>query len=201
MDINYIYTKIKDREPYINGWEEMKRASVIVPIVNIEERAYILFQVRSKKMRKQPGDICFPGGGIEKDETPKEAALREIKEELGFKSIDIIKELDILVRHNRLMIHPFLAEIKDIEELKINEEEVDSVFCVPIDELINIQPIVSEGKLIPKVSDDFPYDLVVGGKGYKFSEGVYKSIFYKYEDKAIWGITAAILENFIKIIK
>lgn len=201
MDINYIYTKIKDREPYINGWEEMKRASVIIPIVNIKGRLHILFEVRSKKMRKQPGDICFPGGGIEKDETPKEAAFREIREELGFKSIDIIKELDILVRHNRLIIHSFLGEIKELAELNINEMEVDSIFYVPIDELINIEPIVSEGKLIPKVPDDFPYNLVVGGKSYKFSEGIYKTTFYKYEDYAIWGITAAILENFIKIIK
>ena len=34
MDINYIYTKVKDREPYINGWEKFKRASVTIPLIN-----------------------------------------------------------------------------------------------------------------------------------------------------------------------
>lgn len=201
MDINYIYTKIKNRKSYINGWEDMKRASVIVPIVKVKDRLCILFEVRSRTLRKQPGDVCFPGGGIEVNETPKEAALRETEEELGLKSIDIIKELDVLVRYNGLILHSFLGEVKDLSELKISKDEVESVFYVPIDELLKIKPIVAKSRLIAEKPEDFPYNLVVGGKNYKFLEGVYKSIFYKYEDHVIWGITAAILENFINIIK
>ncbi len=201
MDINYIYTKIKNRESYINGWEDMKRASVIVPIVKVKDRLCILFEVRSRTLRKQPGDVCFPGGGIEVNETPEEAALRETEEELGLKSIDIIKELDVLVRYNGLILHSFLGEVKDLSELNISKDEVESVFYVPIDELLKIKPIVAKSRLIAEKPEDFPYNLVVGGKNYKFLEGVYKSIFYKYEDHVIWGITAAILENFINIIK
>ena len=201
MDINYIYTKIKNRESYINGWEDMKRASVIVPIVKVKDRLCILFEVRSRTLRKQPGDVCFPGGGIEVNETPEEAALRETEEELGVKSIDIIKELDVLVRYNGLILHSFLGEVKDLSELNISKDEVESVFYVPIDELLKIKPIVAKSRLIAEKPEDFPYNLVVGGKNYKFLEGVYKSIFYKYENHVIWGITAAILENFINIIK
>lgn len=201
MDINYIYTKIKNRESYINGWEDMKRASVIVPIVKVKDRLCILFEVRSRTLRKQPGDVCFPGGGIEVNETPEEAALRETEEELGLKSIDIIKELDVLVRYNGLILHSFLGEVKDLSELNISKDEVESVFYVPIDELLKIKPIVAKSRLIAEKPEDFPYNLVVGGKNYKFLEGVYKSIFYKYENHVIWGITAAILENFINIIK
>lgn len=201
MDINYIYTKIKNRESYINGWEDMKRASVIVPIVKVKDRLCILFEVRSRTLRKQPGDVCFPGGGIEVNETPEEAALRETEEELGLKSIDIIKELDVLVRYNGLILHSFLGEVKDLSELNISKDEVESVFYVPIDELLKIKPIVAKSRLIAEKPEDFPYNLVVGGKDYKFLEGVYKSIFYKYENHVIWGITAAILENFINIIK
>ena len=201
MDINYIYTKIKNRESYINGWEDMKRASVIVPIVKVKDRLCILFEVRSRTLRKQPGDVCFPGGGIEVNETPEEAALRETEEELGLKSIDIIKELDVLVRYNGLILHSFLGEVKDLSELNISKDEVEGVFYVPIDELLKIKPIVAKSRLIAEKPEDFPYNLVVGGKDYKFLEGVYKSIFYKYENHVIWGITAAILENFINIIK
>ena len=176
MDINYIYTKIKNRESYINGWEDMKRASVIVPIVKVKDRLCILFEVRSRTLRKQPGDVCFPGGGIEVNETPEEAALRETEEELGLKSIDIIKELDVLVRYNGLILHSFLGEVKDLSELNISKDEVEGVFYVPIDELLKIKPIVAKSRLIAEKPEDFPYNLVVGGKDYKFLEGVYKSI-------------------------
>ena len=46
-------------------------------------------------------------------ETPNEAALREINEELGLKDIEIIKEMDILIRHDGMIIHPFVAKVKD----------------------------------------------------------------------------------------
>lgn len=165
MDINYIYTKIKNRESYINGWEDMKRASVIVPIVKVKDRLCILFELRSRTLRKQPGDVCFPGGGIEVNETPEEAALRETEEELGLKSIDIIKELDVLVRYNGLILHSFLGEVKDLSELNISKDEVESVFYVPIDELLKIKPIVAKSRLIAEKPEDFPYNFSSWRKG------------------------------------
>ena len=54
--------------PYINGWENFKRASVTIPLVNYNNSLHILFEVRSKTLRNQPNEVCFPGGKIEKDE-------------------------------------------------------------------------------------------------------------------------------------
>jgi 8-oxo-dGTP diphosphatase len=55
----------------------------------------------------QRGDIVwnFPGGGMEQDETPEQACIREVKEETGYE-----------VRINKLLFHnrekySFLAEI------------------------------------------------------------------------------------------
>ncbi len=44
------------------------------------------------------GKITFPKGHIEKGETPKIAALREVTEETGYKEIQIIKKLGIVTR-------------------------------------------------------------------------------------------------------
>ena len=98
MNIKDIKNKIENNKSYINGWERMRRAAIIIPLVEINNEVCILFEVRAKKLNSQPGDICFPGGKIDGDETPKEAALREMFEELGIKSIDIINELDTVVR-------------------------------------------------------------------------------------------------------
>ncbi|SFC16844.1 NUDIX hydrolase [Clostridium uliginosum] len=197
MNIEKIKDKIEKITPYINGWERMKRASVIIPLVEIEDEVYVLFEVRAKKLISQPGDICFPGGKIDGDEIPKETALREAFEELGLKNIDIIKELDIVIRHDSTIIHPFLGIVNDIETIKINESEVDHVFYVPLQYLLTYEPVESIGKLVVKRAEDFPYNLIVNGESYKFREGKYRSLFYKYKDYVIWGITAEMLKSLL----
>lgn len=201
MEINDIKEKLNSKESYINGWEKMKRASIIIPLIDINEEVYILFQVRAKKLKSQPGDICFPGGKIDKCETPKEAALREINEELGLKDVEIIKEMDILIRHDGMIIHPFVAKVNNIEELEINEDEVDEVFYVPLSYLLEYSPMEVRNKLIVERGEDFPYHLIKGGKNYKFKTGEYISTFYQYKDYVIWGITASMLKDFVNNIK
>ena len=198
MNINDIKDKVKNNKPYINGWENMKRSSVIIPLIEVNNEVCILFEVRAKKLRSQPGDICFPGGKIDDNETPKEAAVREIFEELGVENIDIINELDIVVRYDGIIIHPYLGIIKDIKEINISENEVDHVFYVPVDYLLNHEPLEVKSKIYVERSKEFPYELIVNKENYKFREAHYRSLFYKYEDYNIWGITAEMLKNFLR---
>lgn len=198
MKIEEIRDKIKNEKPYISGWEKMKRSSIIIPLVKIDEEVFVLFEVRAKKLNSQPGDICFPGGKIDNDETPKKAAIREIQEELGIKNIEIIKELDTVVRYDGLIIHPFLGIVQDIEEININESEVDHVFYVPLNYLLEHTPLEINNRINIERAADFPYDLIVNKDKYKFREANYKSLFYRYEHYNIWGITAEMLKNFLE---
>ncbi|MFR0063407.1 MAG: NUDIX hydrolase, partial [Megasphaera micronuciformis] len=74
-------------------WPEHERTSsvlfnnvpcaVLVPFIKNAGGLDLLFEVRSKTLRWQPGDISFPGGKIEaSDVTPLAAAIRETGEEL-----------------------------------------------------------------------------------------------------------------------
>lgn len=198
MKIEEIRDKIKNEKPYISGWEKMKRSSIIIPLVKIDEEVFVLFEVRAKKLNSQPGDICFPGGKIDNDETPKKAAIREMQEELGIKNIEIIKELDTVVRYDGLIIHPFLGIVQDIEEININESEVDHVFYVPLNYLLEHTPLEINNRINIERAADFPYDLIVNKDKYKFREANYKSLFYRYEHYNIWGITAEMLKNFLE---
>lgn len=197
MDIENIKDKIKNIKPYINGWEKMKRSSVIIPLAKIEDEVCILFEVRAKKLNSQPGDICFPGGKIDKNENPKEAALRELVEELGVTKVQIVNELDTVVRYDGIIIHPFLGIIEDVSEININENEVDHVFYVPLNYLKSHKYIEVNSKVNIIRPKEFPYDLIVNKENYKFKEANYRSLFYRYEDYNIWGITAEILNNFL----
>jgi len=62
------YEKILDRLPekqIFIGKENYFPSVVFVPFVEINQVQYLLFQKRSDKIR-QPGEICFPGGGVER---------------------------------------------------------------------------------------------------------------------------------------
>lgn len=181
----------------------MKRASVLIPLVKKDNSYFILFQLRSKTMKHQPGEICFPGGKIEDNELPLEACLRETYEEIGIKEddINIISPLDIYVSHANLIIHPFLGLIKDMNNLNINKSEVDHVFLVPLKYLLDydVTCYTNDVKIIP--SDDFPYHKIPHKENYKFAKGDYPVWFYEYKNYVIWGITARILENFLEFIK
>ncbi|AQR96644.1 NUDIX hydrolase [Clostridium saccharoperbutylacetonicum] len=197
MDIENIKSKIKDIKPYINGWRKMRRSAIIIPIINVDGEVQVLFEVRSKKLNSQPGDICFPGGKIDDGETPKTAALREISEELGVSNIEIINELDTVVRFDGIIIHPFVGVIEDVKEININKDEVDHIFLVPLYYLINHKYLEVSSKIKIDRPKDFPYDLIVNKENYKFREAGYRSLFYKYEDYNIWGITAEMLQDFL----
>ncbi|MGG7177984.1 NUDIX hydrolase [Clostridium paraputrificum] len=201
MNIDNIKDRIKEMSPYINGWENMKRASIVIPLVEKGGEVCILFEVRAKRLNSQPGDICFPGGKIDKGEVPKETAIREFEEELGTKDIEIVNELDLLIRHDGMIIHPFLGIVNDINNIKISESEVDHIFYVPLNYLLSHDPLEVDSKIKIERSDNFPYHLIVNGENYKFKDGTYKSLFYRYEDYVIWGITAQMLRNFINMIK
>lgn len=189
--------------PYINGWESMKRASVAILMVDIDNKTNIVFQVRALHMRNQPGDISLPGGKIEENENPKKTVIREVCEELGLIKSDfhIAQELDLLVTHYGLIVHPFLGYIKNLNNIKINKDEVDHIFFVPIENLINIEPLQILSEINVNRSEIFPYNLINGGENYNFKKGTYKSLFYIYKNYTIWGMTALIVENFINFIK
>ena len=57
-------------------------SAVLIPLIQKDDGYHILFEVRSKKLQHQPGEVCFPGGRVEERETTLEAAVRETKEEL-----------------------------------------------------------------------------------------------------------------------
>src|SRR6478672_11446403 len=90
MELEKILTKLKMHTPSILGSEDFSKYAVMIPLIQKDSKVHVLFEVRSLELRSQPGEICFPGGKMDKqDRDERAAAIRETVEELGIKSEQI----------------------------------------------------------------------------------------------------------------
>ncbi len=198
--IDRVYEKFQDRKAKPIG--EFKRSSVMILLNEVGENINIIFEVRALTLKNQPGDVCLPGGKIEKGESPLEAALRETVEELNIdkEKIKIMGQMDYFISPYNFFMHPFVATVEDAVIVP-NKEEVDHIFEVPIEFFLENSPTCYEVDIVPSIKGDFPFSLIKNGKNYKFGKGTIPEYFYQYEGKVIWGFTALIVKNFIDIIR
>lgn len=196
-----IYKELHRRPVDIDKLDQLFDASVLLPIVETENGPAILFTIRAKTLRRQPGEICFPGGHVEcSDGGYLNAAIRETCEELGTapENIQILGDLDIFVTHGGPILHPFVGVLKQYKELKANKDEVDSILIVPLKFLLEQKPFVCEMDLADHPGEDFPFDLVPQRVRVWRKRKRYHVYFYQYEDYVIWGMTARILYGFLE---
>lgn len=176
--------------------------AVLLPLININGDYHILYEVRSEHV-PQAGDTSFPGGRIEKGETPKEAAIRETMEELNIQreNIELIGEIDYIVAHHRI-IYCYVGEIVGIDYRDIFPNiEVERLFTVPLDHLLENGPEIYHINFKQANKDQFPYHLVNRGMKYPFSQMKQAIPFYDLKDETLWGYTANLTDRFIQIIK
>lgn len=204
MDASNIIGKIKNHKPSILGEENFRKYAVLLPLIEIEEETHILFEVRSMNLRSQPGDICFPGGKVDKeDKNTRHTAIRETSEELGIPEIDIydVFPLDYMVSDFGRMIYPYVGRIKDIKKIMPNKDEVEEVFSVPLSFFLKTKPKKYKVNFEVMPEDNFPYDLIMGGENYDWRTHQLDELFFKYNGRVIWGLTAKILTHFISLIQ
>lgn len=197
-------SKVKERKPFILGGETFSRYAVLVPLIEIQGEIHVLFEVRSLLLRRQPGEVCFPGGRMDpEDKDPMATALRETHEELGFnkQTISQIAPLDFLVSPFGMIVYPFVGKIGTLDELKINKNEVDHVFTVPLSFFQNKKPHIHYIHVKLEPEPEFPYESIVGGKEYKWQLRKMEECFYYYKDWVIWGLTARVMRHFVNVIK
>ncbi|MEW8987637.1 MAG: CoA pyrophosphatase [Bacillus sp. (in: firmicutes)] len=203
MNINQITRTLLGRTPSIMGHEQFIKFAVLLPLVEVNNEVHILFEVRSLTMRRQPGEVCFPGGRIEKGEDPQKAAVRETSEELGIQESEIIDvfPLDYMVSAFGTIIYPFAGRISDRSKIIPNEAEVGEVFTVPLSFFKKNQPDSYKINFQVEPEDGFPFDLIIGGENYNWQTRKMDEYFYRANGKVIWGLTAKVLTHFIELME
>ncbi len=202
MEIEKLADRLKSRTPIILGSERFAKFAILLPLVEINDEIHVLFEVRSLQLRRQPGEVCFPGGRIDPGDRDEEhTAIRETSEELGISedSITNISPLDYMISFGQI-IYPFAGIIKTPSQIVPNPDEVEEVFTVPLAFLKEVKPETYHVNFKVEPEKNFPFDLIVGGENYNWQTRKVEEVFYYFEDKVIWGLTARILKHFLEIV-
>lgn len=201
--------------PSIMGREEYFNSAVLIPLIEMNGELHFLFEKRAENIR-QGSEICFPGGAIDPgDESAEKTAARETEEEIGIKREKIITigRLDTLIGHKNILIDSYIAQllIKSLEECTLDKTEVEKVFTVPVSFFENNEPekfkVVSEFNYTFYNSRGEVEDLIPSKRKSmnhhiddSYSKITRHVLVYKYNGEVIWGITARLIYEFIKIL-
>uniref|UniRef100_A0A8R1DIS7 Nudix hydrolase domain-containing protein n=1 Tax=Caenorhabditis japonica TaxID=281687 RepID=A0A8R1DIS7_CAEJA len=168
--------------------------SVLIPLVTVDQKPSVLLTKRSIHLRSHRGEVCFPGGRKEPGESTTETALRETFEEIGLtaEDVDIWGSMKSIIRRQAdFHVTPIVGHVKDervLETLKVSDDEVQSVFTIPIEELCKTAGLTKFKS--KNISYTLPlYDCT----DFKVHHNAPKE--YLHSTQRIWGLSALMLHQ------
>lgn len=164
--------------------KKYKIAAVLFPLIEKNNNINVILTTRSKDVGSHPGQVCFPGGKLEKkDKNLINCAKREAFEEVGIKEeqVKILGEIDECITGTNYQVTPIVASISSNYIPRIQLSEVEDLFEVPLD-------FFFDKKNLKRKNAEYK------GKSYSYYQ-------YDWKDKKIWGSTARMIVNFCEIMK
>ena len=118
--------------------EGRRAAAVTLTFVDdANGNACFILTRRASKLKDHPGQWALPGGALDSGETPEEAALRELREEvsLSLGPDAVLGRLDDYPTRSGFVIRPIVLWGGPGVDLEANPDEVAHVYRVPVVEL------------------------------------------------------------------
>lgn len=159
-------------------------AAVLVPLVEREAGWTVLLTQRAANLKDHAGQISFPGGRIEPQDTDAwRAALREAHEEIGL-SEEFVEFAGYLPDHwvgTGFRVTPVVGFVNPAYGLRIETAEVHDVFEVPLDFILDEANHKSRQRDLVGVIVD-AYEI-------------------PYGERNIWGATAGMLLTLRRLLQ
>jgi 8-oxo-dGTP pyrophosphatase MutT (NUDIX family) len=115
------------------------RDRAAVAVISLDDK--LLTITRSQSVRA-PGQVCFPGGGVEPGETIAEAIVREMQEELNI----FVVPIDAVWQStgaSGVELNWWRTEIKRGQIIRPNPDEVHSFQWLTISEIIELPNLLA----------------------------------------------------------
>lgn len=187
VEAQKIMAPVPDRgkRPEVSVEIDTTQSAVLILFTPLgEQNLEILYTLRSNKLAYHKGQISFPGGRTEEDESPVKTALRETHEEVGIDpgKIKVLGALSPLyVPPSNSIINPVAGYIESLPPLRLQESEVSEAFTIKLDELL------SEIKRDKK-------DWLLRGQNYKVP-------YWNVHSTPLWGATAMITSEVVELYR
>ena len=176
--------RTRQRPPELPG--QPRIGGVLLLLYCHEQKMQIVLTRRRDDLNAHAGQISFPGGKQEANETAVQAALRETEEEIGVSAsaVSILGELtSIYIPPSDFEVHPFVGWVNGGKRPSFVPEtrEVAEIIEAPLHHLLD--PHTREVGPIP-----------VRG-------AMYTVPYYNVNGHKVWGATAVLLSEFLGRIR
>jgi len=161
-----------------------KKAAVLCLFYPRNNVPYFVLMKRVSYPGVHSGQISFPGGRIEQNESPLQAALRETYEETGVQVNEhaVLSAItEIYIPPSNFYVYPFIACIRQTPTFNADKGEVDYLVEVPVKEFINL----SNQKQ----------------KQLQYSYGTFEAPYFDLQNETVWGATAMVLGEVFEILQ
>ena len=156
-----------------------REAAVLMPVFEKDQEPHFLLTLRTEEVETHKGQISFPGGMRDGDESLEFTALRETREEIGIDKarIEILGRFHDYLAITDYRVAPFVGYVQSPFHVVPQPTEVAEVLAVPFSIFLDparlrTEKLMRRGMLID----------------------VY---FYSYNSYQIWGLTARIIKDFL----
>ena len=182
--LDQIRGALERRDPITADPEGLMPAAVMILLYRKDGEYCVLLNKRSMTVEHHKGEMSFPGGARDPEDSDfEDTARRETHEEMGIlpEDVTILGRLDDNVTRSNFLVKVFVGTIPYPYEFRPSTHEIAEVVEIPLDTLRDPASWRWDSRL---------------------EEGVRTSVrSYGYGQHLVYGATAKILDQFLDVVE